>query len=706
MTKRTLLTGIIAVLPFLAMAASLRIFVSPAGSDVQAGTSVAPLKTLQAAVRIAERETERPVEILLQPGTYPLAETVTIRRATHTHPLTIKPASLHGEVVLSGGIEVPRTALRPITDPEQMARVQSAVREQVLELDLSSLGVPWEGLHASGFGRASYTAWTELFEDGEPATLARWPNEGWKPIGKVIKAGTGEYVKDAPLPAFHYNDPRPDTWKEEPWLRGYFTHGYADDMIRVARIDQKNRAFHMAEQTLYGVSTGAPWRVWCALNLLEEIDRPGEMVLDEKRAKLYYLPRSEKSSLTLSVLETPLLAVLNCANVRLEGLTFAYGRGVGVYLEGTENVTLFGCMIRDLGNVGICVGRGVPTTPPRPDLTAQTDPTQWQPGNLLWKTYDDPLFDRNAGKHNHIVNCVIDQVGAGGISLGGGVRRTLERGDNVVENCRITRFNRIEKSYRPAIWMEGVGNRISKCDISDAPSMAILFHGNDHLIEKCRIQNVCQEVNDQGAIYYGRDPSERGNVIRYCYFHKLSPRHSVIATYHDDGACGSEVYGNIYHEAGSMPVLIGGGSDHIYRHNLFVDCPLGVHLDNRLQGWARPMVAPNGIIAKRLERIAKECPVYHERYPELKTYASEQPGPPRRVLMEGNLFYNIRQLVHGNAAWATWKDNWVTTEDPGFIDPKNPLKGFRKDAPIYQKIPGFPRLPFADIGCSLPPSRQ
>lgn len=65
------------------------------------------------------------------------------------------------------------------------------------------------------------------------------------------------------------------------------------------------------------------------------------------------------------------------------------------------------------------------------------------------------------------------------------------------------------KSYRPGIWMDGVGNRISKCDIYDAPSMAILFHGNNHVIELCDITNVCSEVDDQGAVYYGRDPSEQ-----------------------------------------------------------------------------------------------------------------------------------------------------------------------------------------------------
>ena len=65
---------------------------------------------------------------------------------------------------------------------------------------------------------------------------------------------------------------------------------------------------------------------------------------------------------------------------------------------------------------------------------------------------------------------------------------------NYVENCRIHDYNRIEKSYRPGIWMDGVGNRICKCDIYDAPSMAILFHGNNHVIELCDLKSMIREL--------------------------------------------------------------------------------------------------------------------------------------------------------------------------------------------------------------------
>lgn len=87
--------------------------------------------------------------------------------------------------------------------------------------------------------------------------------------------------------------------------------------------------------------------------------------------------------------------------------------------------------------------------------------------------------------------------------MGGGDRKTLQAGNNIVSNCLFHANNRIAKSYRPAVHITGVGNRIVHCEMYDSPSMAILMHGNNHLIENNYIHDVCLEVEDQGAFYYG-----------------------------------------------------------------------------------------------------------------------------------------------------------------------------------------------------------
>lgn len=685
-----------------------RIYVAPDGKDSNTGTQKTPLKTIAAAITQSEKSVASEVEIILRNGTYQIDTTLEIGASKVPGKLTLK-AEHSGGASISGGRRVPGKAIRRATDSNVTARLQPEMKGRIYEIDLKLAGIECHDLRPSGFGRPSLSAWTELFEDGAPHHIARWPNDSTVLIGKIHEAGTGEHNKNAPCPVFEYNESRPSRWAsvDSFWIGGYFAHGYADDMIKAARVDTATHTIHAAQQTVYGFMTGAPWRRWYALNLLEELDAPGEYVIDSKNEKLYFHPIGPKpGEITVSVLDAPLIAVENCADVAIEGIVMEYGRSMAVYMENTADVVVRDCIIRNMGGVGVSVGFGS-FTPDKKQLRphaaeAGGDIAHRMVGDLQGKVYEDVLFDRHAGKKNGIVNCRIYNVGAGGISLGGGNRATLDPAGNYVENCRIHDFNRIEKSYRAGIWMDGTGCRISNCDIYNAPSMAILFHGNNHLIEKCRITNVCGEVDDQGAVYYGRDPSERGHVIRYNYFHRLSPRHRVTATYHDDGACGAELYGNIYYQAGSMPVLIGGGHDITYRYNLFIDCPLAIHIDNRMQGWGANMVAEGGIIDKRLQRVRYKEPPYSTAYPALTDYWDENPAYPKRNLFEGNLFYRVGNLLSGRTEWGEFINNWVTSSDPGFIDPENPLEGFRPDAPIYSRIKDFPHIPFAEIGCTLP----
>lgn len=541
--------------------AEKKIFVSPKGNDRAEGTLTHPLRSIQAALEKAEAFENEEVRIILRQGSYEQSKTLEIGSQGKYTSLTICPYQ-DENVSISGGRVIPLSAIKRISDKKISGRLPENVRKRVREIDFKRLNIPIADLRPSGFGRPSSPAWSELFANDIPLNLSRWPNDSTVLIGKVLEAGTGENVQDAPLPVFQYFEERPSAWSQAGsfWIGGYFAHGYASDMIRVGHLDSKTKTIYTAQQTVYGFMTGADWRRWYALNLLEELDLPGEYVIDKENEKMYvYLP-ADTRTLHVSVMNDPLTP---------------------------DKQTL------------------------KPHAAeAGGDPKSRVVGDLMGRVYQDILFNRNGGTDNGIINCYIYNTGSGGISLGGGDRATLTPAGNFVENCRIHDFNRVEKSYRPGIWIDGVGNRVSKCDIYNAPSMAILFHGNNHTIEFCKITNVCSEVDDQGAIYYGRDPSELGNVIRYCYFHKLSPRHRVTATYHDDEACGGEVYGNIYHNAGSLPVLIGGGHYNHYHHNIFIDSPVAIHFDNRMQNWGKGMVAPNGIIDQRLKAVKFQEPPY------------------------------------------------------------------------------------------------
>lgn len=571
------------------------LYVSPKGDDRNAGTLSHPLKTIGAALgKMKEITAGQQVEVMLRGGTYEIDATLEVNRDhVFIHPYQDET------VTISGGKSVTRNSLKPVKEQAVLDRLQPQVRSLIREIDFKKNRMELVGLHATGFGRPSQVAWTEVFVDGQPLRIARWPNDSTVMIGKIQESGVAKEGKEAPFPVFGYQEERPSGWKsvENMWISGYFAHGYADDMICVESIDTIHKMIHTRQHTVYGFMTGAPWRQWFALNLLEELDVPGEYVIDAGRGKMYvYPPAGKMENWSVSLLESPLMAIEHCKDVKVQGITFEYGRHIGVYMENTHRALIKNCIIRNMGGVGVSIGKGTLKAGNQRGHESGGSPASRVVGDLMGTVYQNILFNREGGTENGVVDCYIYNVGAGGISLGGGDRASLTPAGNYVENCRIHDYNRIEKSYRPGIWMDGVGNRISKCDIYNAPSMAILFHGNNHVIELCDITNVCSEVDDQGAVYYGRDPSEQGNVIRYCYFHELSPRHRVTATYHDDGACGAEVYGNIYYKAGSLPVLIGGGHNNHYRHNIFIDSPVAIHIDARMQGWGKFMIEKGAII--------------------------------------------------------------------------------------------------------------
>ncbi|MDE6347456.1 MAG: right-handed parallel beta-helix repeat-containing protein, partial [Bacteroides sp.] len=83
-------------------------------------------------------------------------------------------------------------------------------------------------------------------------------------------------------------------------------------------------------------------------------------------------------------------------------------------------------------------------------------------------------------------------------------------------------------------------------------------------------------------------------------------------------------------------------------------------------------------------------------------YWDDNPSFPKGNVIEGNLFYKIGNVVRGRTEWLELYNNWTTNADPGFVDDSNPLKGLKKDALVFQRIAGFPQLPFDEIGCNLP----
>jgi hypothetical protein len=256
--------------------------------------------------------------------------------------------------------------------------------------------------------------------------------------------------------------------------------------------------------------------------------------------------------------------------------------------------------------------------------------------------------------------------------------------------------------------IQGVGNRAAHNLIHDAPHQAIGVNGNDHIFEYNIVHDVCMSTDDCGAFYKGRNPSCRGNIVRYNFWHHIgSPMgHGNAAVYFDDGDGGDTVFGNVFYRCGEPgkgsfgTVFSHGGHDILAENNIFVECKRALGsapwTDER---WKETVDGGLGCFwtDKLLKEVDITKPPYTTHYPALIGFMDPKPGQPRINRAVRNVFVNCADISNGN--WqAPAADNWIADCDPDFIDPANGNFQLKLAAEVYSRLPGFQEIPFEKIG--------
>lgn len=663
------------------------VFVSAQGNDLSDGSIDKPFRTIEKAMDFIREErlmgVSKPCSILIRGGDYYITRAIEFTEEDSS--LTIAPYN-NEKVRFTGGISIDPKDVLPVSDTEMGKLFQEKNRANIMMVQLKKLGIiDYGNLHPVGFNRPVKPIWMELFINGKPGHLSRWPNDSTVQVGKIINKGSVAALGDNDNIGgkFTYSVDQPVKWKnsDDIWIFGYFQYGWADDAVKLASIDTINKTFTTLQPHRYGFEKGKPWNKWYAYNIVEETDMPGEYYIDRNEGILYFYSPGKIETIEISVLKDPFITMNASSNITVKGIDFDCARGSAVEMLGTKECLFTDCSFKNLGCYAINIDDEI---------------VHVNKNNLV------------VSKKNGIVNCSVYQTGMGGIKLYGGDRRTLNPAGNFVSNCTIHDFNRISKTYCAGIKISGVGNRIINNEIFNSPHVAILLSGNDHLIEYNEIHDVCLVTDDVGAIYYGRNPSERGNVVQYNYIHHLGNIHRTTAVYHDDGACGMKVHGNIFYRAGTIPILIGGGSDNVYTNNIFIDNPIGIKVDNRMQAfeWAKPMVAVGGVVDQKLNEIHYNQPPYSTRYPELAKYWEEDPSFPKRNKIDGNVFVNVGQIilkvdegVNADKQFLDFSDNnLITNEDPGFVDFENQNFKLKESSEIFETLTDFEQIPFEKMG--------
>jgi hypothetical protein len=177
----------------------------------------------------------------------------------------------------------------------------------------------------------------------------------------------------------------------------------------------------------------------------------------------------------------------------------------------------------------------------------------------------------------------------------------------------------------------------------------------------------------------------------------------TMGVYLDDCDSGDRLIGNVFYKAGRA-AFIGGGRDNLVENNIMVECDAAVHLDargTRRIRWDAPPSDSWNLLAKA-ERLDYRKPPWSTRYPKLASIMEEEPALPLGNVISCNVAYRCNRWLsaHGmdeHIDRVEFRDNLVTDENPGFVDPANKDFRLRGDSPVLQ-LSGWERIPLERIG--------
>lgn len=644
---------------------AVEVFVSPDGNDANTGSRQNPLASLaeaRNAVRaIKARGVRGAIGVIVLPGKYIVHDTLELTAedsGTEKSPIIYR-AEKKGQSIFYGGTRLRGFEL--VTDRATLDRIPPGARGKVVRCDLRAAGIADYGaLKVRGFAQPPSPPTLELFFNGKPMTLARWPNKGFVSVKSLVDSGSRAEGRPS---VFEYASDRHARWTgaEAPWIFGYFQFLWADSTLPIASIDTTSHTITTAEPYFYG-GRGMSMQqgiIYYAFNLLEEIDLPGEWYLDRGAGVLYFYPPSDPSLATIEIgmLSKPMVSIENVSNLRIEELVFDLSRQNGIVIKDSNNCLVAGCVIRRMAGNGVTI---------------------------------------TGGKRNGILACDIHTIGRRATEVIGGDRASLTPGGHFVENCRIHNFGRIDRTYTPAIQLEGVGNRVAHNLMYDCPSSVMRIEGNDHLIEFNDVRDAVCESDDQGAMELFQNATYRGVVFRHNRFRDVGKTgtetavHGQAAIRLDDAISGVLIYGNIFERSARGHfggVQMNSGRDNIIDNNLFVDCERGVS-----GGWNSGNTVWRNLASGKKMAGFFSGDLYLSRYPEI----SHMLKPPGVNHLWRNVFLRSSPVATGNRAYLDLFENGVFLSDgAGFMDAAT--GDFRPTAPLFATV-GFRPIPMGEIG--------
>jgi len=513
-------------------------------------------------------------------------------------------------------------------------------------------------------------------------------------------------------------------------------HAWISNVLPLESVDEAKQMAHTSIAATYAMNklhflktTESCW----VENVLEELDEPGEWVLNTRQGKVYLWPREQSPVLAPQLIE--LLRIEGAVdkqgpkdspvrNLCFRGLTFMHGDRYSlteedaglqhdwdmldkanalVRLRGTENCTIEKCHFAHSGSGAI-----------RVDLHGQKNKIS---GNhienmggagILLCGYGPGTKDVN--RKNLIYNNHIHHVGR--IYMHSGGIMIWQSGENrvannlihhmpycgmIVSGCMTHFFERAggRELTRTIRWHE-VGGRPGKRTLQQVRPF---LHTHDNLIEYNEIHHVMEKLGDGNGIYVRG--AGAGNVIRRNYIHHLvAQMHMQAAIRTDGGQRDTLIAENLIYKCTAQGIIL--KLNNRCENNIIADViapPRGYYLSLR-EGPMTDAIIKRNIFYSSTEN----CIFIDELEPGRGRLTEDRRGRKLARAKDADTDYNIYYCASEpdlstkmlEKQQSDGVDAHSLATDPLFVDPANGNFRLRPDSPALEL--GFIPLDLSKVG--------